>query len=138
MDAPQHCNVPDLAAPGLAHQDHADLAPLGTAAARAVVRATSDNAHLAVGAVERQGTKERAIFEQTTDDGKLFATPRAGGGAMKPHKSAAALAQAQGVKLVRPRGCGGYAVLKGGRWFQFKSPRGLLRWLRNEPGGRRA
>jgi len=39
-------------------------------------------------------------------------------------------AEAQGVKLVRPLGCGGFALLKDGRWFKFKSRRAMARWLK--------
>ena len=77
MDAQHHGTLPGLAAPELAHQHHVDLPPLGAAAARAVVTPTSDNAHLAVGAVEGQGTTDFAIFDQRADDGKRFATLRA-------------------------------------------------------------
>lgn len=66
-----------LVAPELAHHDVVDLAPLGTAAARAVVTSTSDNAHLAVGAVEGQRTTGRFSFDQHADDCKRFATLRA-------------------------------------------------------------
>lgn len=77
MDAQDHGTVPGLAAPELAHHDHVDLAPLGTATAHAVVTPTSDNAHLAVGAVEGQGATDCLIFDQPADDGKRFATLRA-------------------------------------------------------------
>ncbi len=77
MDAHHHGTVPGLAAPELAHHDHVDLAPLGTAAADAVVTPRSDNAHLAVGEVGGPRTTDSPIFEQPTDDGKLFATLRA-------------------------------------------------------------
>ena len=70
-------NAPGLAAPELTHHDVVDLAPLSTAAARAVVTPTSDNAHLAVGAVEGQRTTGRFIFDQPADDCKRFATLRA-------------------------------------------------------------
>ena len=73
MDAQHHGAAPGLAAPKLAHHDVVDLAPLGTAAARAVVTPTSDNAHLAVGAVEEQRTTGRFIFDQPADDCKRFA-----------------------------------------------------------------
>ena len=69
--------MPGLAAPELAHHDVVDLPPLGAAAARAVVTPTSDNAHLAVGAVEGQGTTDDLIFDQRADDGKRSATLRA-------------------------------------------------------------
>ena len=39
-------------------------------------------------------------------------------------------AEAQGVKLARPLGCGGFALLKDGRWFEFKSRRAMARWLK--------
>lgn len=77
MDAHHHGAVPGLAAPELAHHDVVDLAPLGTAAAHAVVTPTSDNAHLAVGEVEGQGATDNPIFEQQADDGKRFATLQA-------------------------------------------------------------
>jgi hypothetical protein len=44
MDAQDHGTVPGLAAPELAHHDVVDLAPLGTAAARAVVTRASEKA----------------------------------------------------------------------------------------------
>lgn len=67
-----------LVAPELAHHDVVDLAPLGApGAAAAVVTSTSDNAHLAVGAVEGQRTTGRLIFDQHADDCKRFATLRA-------------------------------------------------------------
>ena len=74
MDAHHHGDMPGLAAPELAHHDVVDLPPLGAAAARAVVTPTSDNAHLAVGAVEEQRTTDLLIFNQRADDGKRFAT----------------------------------------------------------------
>ena len=77
MDAHHHGTVPGMAAPELAHHPVVDLAPLGTAAARALVTPTSDNAHLAVGAVEKQRAGNCLIFEQYADDGKRFATLRA-------------------------------------------------------------
>ena len=77
MDAYQHDDMPGLAAPELAHHDVVDVPPLGAAAARAVVTPTSDNAHLAVGAVEGQGTTDGLIFDQRADAGKRFATLRA-------------------------------------------------------------
>ncbi len=77
MDAHHHGDVPGLAAPELAHHDVVDLPPLGAAAARAVVTPTSDNAHLAVGEVEGQGTTDNPIFEQLAEAGKRFATLQA-------------------------------------------------------------
>jgi hypothetical protein len=77
MDAHHHGDMPGLAAPELAHHDVVDLPPLGAAAALAVVTPTSDNAHLAVGEVEGQGTADTPIFEQLADDGKRFATLQA-------------------------------------------------------------
>ena len=77
MDAHYIGNLPGLAAPQLAHHPVVDLAPLGTAAAGAVVTPTSDNAHLAVGAVEKQRAGDCSILEQHADDGKRFATLRA-------------------------------------------------------------
>ena len=76
MDAYQHDNMPGLASPELAHHDVVDVPPLGAAAARAVVTPTSDNAHLAVGAVKGQGTTDGLIFDQRADAGKRFATLR--------------------------------------------------------------
>ena len=61
----------------LAHHDVVDLAPLGAAAARAVVTPKSDNAHLAVGEVGKQGAGDCLIFEQQEDNGKRFATLQA-------------------------------------------------------------
>ena len=77
MDAHHHGTVPGVAAPELAHHDVVDLAPLGTPAERALVTPTSDNAHLAVGAVEGQRTTDNPIFDQLADDRKWFATLRA-------------------------------------------------------------
>lgn len=78
MDAHRHGTVPGLAAPQLAHHHHVYLAPLGTAAAHAVVTHTSERAHDAanVGGPVQTET-QRLIFEQPTDDGKRFATLRA-------------------------------------------------------------
>jgi hypothetical protein len=73
---PNGADAPGLAAPELAHQDHVDLAPLGTAAPHALVTATSDNAHLAVGAVGGQGATECLIFEQADADDKRFSALR--------------------------------------------------------------
>jgi len=42
-------------------------------------------------------------------------------------------AEAQGVKLVRPLGCGGFALLKDGRWFEFKTRRAMDQWLKFGP-----
>ena len=77
MDAQDRGTVPGLAAPELAHQDHVDLPPLGTAAANALVTPTSDNAHLAVGEVEGQRSTGTPILDQAADGGKRFATHRA-------------------------------------------------------------
>lgn len=44
MDAHHHGAAPGLVAPVLAHHDVADLAPLGTAAAAAVVTSTNEKA----------------------------------------------------------------------------------------------
>ena len=74
--AHHHGTVPGLAAPELAHHDHVDLAPLGTAAAHAVVRPTSDNAP-GRARVEEQGATDCLIFEQPADEGKRFATLQA-------------------------------------------------------------
>ena len=43
-------------------------------------------------------------------------------------------AQAQGVKLIRPLGTGGFALLRDGRWFEFQTKHALARWLKNWPG----
>ena len=84
MEAHNHGTLPSLAAPELALHDVVDLAPLGTAAARAVVTPTSDNAHLAVGAVVKgQGRTDNLdcadylAGDQPGDDCKRFATLRA-------------------------------------------------------------
>lgn len=42
-------------------------------------------------------------------------------------------AEAQGLNLVRPLGCGGFALLKDGRWFEFKTRRAMARWLMRGP-----
>ena len=78
MDAQDHGTVPGLAAPELAHHDHIDLAPLGTAAAHTVVTPTSEKTPDAanVGGPAKSET-QYLIFEQTADDGKRFATLRA-------------------------------------------------------------
>lgn len=75
---PHGAEAPGLAAPELAHHDHVDLAPLGTAAAHAVVAPTSEKAPDAasVGGPVQTET-QRLIFEQLTDEGKRFATLRA-------------------------------------------------------------
>ena len=78
MDAQDHGTVPGLAAPELAHHHHVDLAPLGTAAARAVVTTTSEKAPDAANVGGPVQTETQClIFEQPTDDGKRFATLRA-------------------------------------------------------------
>lgn len=78
MDAQDHGTVPGLAAPELAHHDHVDLAPLGTAAAHAVVTPTSEKAPDAANVGGPVQTKMQClIFEQSTDDCKRFATLRA-------------------------------------------------------------
>jgi hypothetical protein len=43
------------------------------------------------------------------------------------------MAQAQGVKVIRPLGCGGFALLKAGRWFEFKNAAAMRRWLERDP-----
>jgi hypothetical protein len=75
---PHGADAPGLAAPELAHHDPVDLAPLGTAASRAVVTPASEKAPDAanVGGPAETET-QRLIFEQPTDDGKRFATLRA-------------------------------------------------------------
>ena len=78
MDAQDHGTVPGLAAPELAHHDHVDLAPLGTAAAHAVVTPTSEKAPDAANVGGPAKTETQCpIFEQPTDDSKRFATLRA-------------------------------------------------------------
>lgn len=78
MDAQDHGTVPGLAAPELAHHHHVDLAPLGTAAAHAVVTPTSEKAPDAANVGGPVQTETQClIFEQPTDDGKRFATLRA-------------------------------------------------------------
>lgn len=78
MDAQDHGTVPGLAAPELAHHHDADLAPLGTAAARAVVTPTSGKAPDAVNVGGPVQTETQCpIFEQPAHDGKRFATLRA-------------------------------------------------------------
>jgi hypothetical protein len=71
-------DAPGLAAPELAHHHPVDLAPLGTAAAHAVVTPTSEKAPDAanVGGPAKSET-QCLIFEQPTNDGKRFATLRA-------------------------------------------------------------
>ena len=78
MDA--HCRdtASGLAAPKLAHQVDVGLAPLGTATARDLVIHTNGKAPDAAnvkGPVQTQ--TQCLIFEQITNDGKLFATLRA-------------------------------------------------------------
>lgn len=78
MDAQDHGTVPGLAAPELAHHDVVDLAPLGTAAARAVVTRASEMAPDAANVGGPVQTESQClIFEQSTDNGKRFATLRA-------------------------------------------------------------
>jgi len=50
--------------------------------------------------------------------------------AVKGVKAMVRHAEAQAVKLVRPLGCGGFALLKDGHWFEFKSRREMARWLK--------
>lgn len=71
-------DAPGLAAPELAHHHPVDLAPLGAAAAHAVVTPTSEKAPDAanVGGPAKSGT-QCLIFEQTAEDGQRFATLRA-------------------------------------------------------------
>lgn len=75
---PHGADAPGLAAPELAHHDHVDLAPLGAAAAHAVVAPASEKAPDAanVGGPAKTET-QRPIFEQPTHDNKRFATLRA-------------------------------------------------------------
>ena len=78
MDAQDYGTVPGLAAPELAHHDVVDLAPLGTAAAHAVVTPTSGKAPDAANVGGPVQTETQClIFEQHADDGKRFATLRA-------------------------------------------------------------
>ncbi len=78
MDVQDHGTVPGLAAPTLAHHDHVDLAPLGTAAAHAVVMPTIEKAPDAANVGGQVQTETQClIFEQSADDGKRFATLRA-------------------------------------------------------------
>ncbi|MDP1650966.1 MAG: hypothetical protein Q8M01_22625 [Rubrivivax sp.] len=78
MDAPHHGAVPGLAAPELAHHGHVDLAPLGTAAAHAVVTATTERAPDAANVGGPAKTETRClILEQQADGGKRYATLRA-------------------------------------------------------------
>lgn len=75
---PQGADAPGLAAPELAHHDPVDLAPLGAAAAHAVVTPTSEKAPDAANVGGPVQTEAQClIFGQTTDDGKRFATLRA-------------------------------------------------------------
>ena len=77
MDVQDHGTVPGLAAPELAHYDHVDPAPLGTAAAHAVVTPTSGKApDAAIVGGPVQTETQCLIFKQTTDDGKRFAMRR--------------------------------------------------------------
>ena len=78
MQANDYATKAGMGAPELAHHDHVDLASLGTAAARAVVRPTSEKAPDAAN-VEGPGQTETQcpIFKQPADDGKRFATLRA-------------------------------------------------------------
>lgn len=70
--------APGLAEPELAHHDVVDLAPLGTATARAVVTPTSGKAPDAANVEGPVQTETKClIFEQPADDGKRFATLRA-------------------------------------------------------------
>ena len=70
--------VPGLATPELAHDHPVDLAPLGAAAAHAVVTRTSKKAPDAANVGGPSGTETQyLISEQITDNGKRFATLRA-------------------------------------------------------------
>jgi len=78
MDAHHVGPVPGLATPELAHHHPVDLAPLGTAAAHAVVTPTSEKAPDAANVGGPAKTETQCfIFEQPTEDGKRFATLRA-------------------------------------------------------------
>jgi hypothetical protein len=75
---PHGADAPGLAAPELVHHHPVDLAPLGTAAAHAVVTPTSEKAPDAANVGGPAGTETQClIFEQSTDDGKRLATLRA-------------------------------------------------------------
>lgn len=78
MVAQDHGSAPGPAAPELAHRHPFDLAPLGTAATHAVVTPTFEKATDAANVGGPAETKAQCvIFEQSTDDGKRFATLRA-------------------------------------------------------------
>lgn len=75
---PHGADAPGLAAPELAHHDHVDLAPLGTAAAHAVVTRTTEKAPDAANVGGPVQTETHClIFEQRANDDKWFATLRA-------------------------------------------------------------
>jgi hypothetical protein len=75
---PHGANAPGHAAPELAHHDHIDLAPLGTAAAHAVVTPTSEKAPDGANVGGPAKTEAQClIFEQPAHDDKRFATLRA-------------------------------------------------------------
>ncbi len=71
-------DAPGLAAPELADDHPVDLAPLGTAAARALVTPISEKAPGAANVEGLVQTETQClIFEQPADDDKRFATLRA-------------------------------------------------------------
>ena len=76
MDAHHHGVMPGLAAPELAHHDHVDLPPLGTAAARAVEMPTSEKAPDAANVGGPVQTETQCvIFDQPADAGKRNESP---------------------------------------------------------------
>ncbi len=78
MVAHHHGTVPGLAAPELAHHRADGVAPLGTAAARAVVTPTSETAPDAANVEGRVQTETQClIFEQPNDNSKRFKTLQA-------------------------------------------------------------
>ena len=112
MEAQHHGAVPGLAAPELAHHDVVDLAPLGTAAAHAVVTPTSEKAPDAANVGGPVQTETQClIFEQRADDGKRFATLRA-------------LLALKGYSLSRTHGDHGPVCFHVNRW-------GMVRELRD-------
>jgi len=75
---PHGADAPGLAAPELAHHHPVDLAPLGAAAAHAVVTPNSKQAPDAANVGGPAKTETQChIFEQPADADKRFATQRA-------------------------------------------------------------
>ena len=112
MDAHHHGAMPGLAASKLAHHDHVDLAPLGTAAARALVTPTNEKAPDAANVEGPVQTETQChIFKEPDDDGKRFATMRA-------------LLALKGYSLSRTHGDDGPVCFHVNRW-------GMVRELRN-------